>query len=155
MLKYYNYDIVFQEIPDKVTLAINISCCPNHCKGCHSPWLWENVGYALSKRSLQTLIDKYKGLINCICFMGGDHSPQEIEEMAIFVHSYSKDLCVAWYSGKDEISQNISQENFDYIKIGSYKEALGGLKQKTTNQRLYKVISKDKGKEDITFKFWR
>ena len=30
MLKYANYDIVFQEVPDEVTLAINISNCPNH-----------------------------------------------------------------------------------------------------------------------------
>ena len=24
MLKYYNYDIVFQEVPDEVTLAVNL-----------------------------------------------------------------------------------------------------------------------------------
>ena len=28
MLKYANFDIVFQEVPDEVTLAINISNCP-------------------------------------------------------------------------------------------------------------------------------
>ena len=36
MLKYVNHDIVFQEFPDEVTLAINLSCCPNGCTGCHS-----------------------------------------------------------------------------------------------------------------------
>ena len=35
MLKYVNTGIVFQEIPDEVTLAINISGCPCHCPGCH------------------------------------------------------------------------------------------------------------------------
>ena len=33
MLNYYNYDIVCQEIPDEITLAINITGCPNHCQG--------------------------------------------------------------------------------------------------------------------------
>ena len=28
MLKYVNHDIVFQEFPDEVTLAINLSGCP-------------------------------------------------------------------------------------------------------------------------------
>ncbi len=35
MLKYVNYDIVFQEFPDEVTLAINLSSCPNGSPGCH------------------------------------------------------------------------------------------------------------------------
>ena len=39
MLKYYNYDIVFQEYPDEVTLAINLTMCPNRCVGCHSAYL--------------------------------------------------------------------------------------------------------------------
>ena len=41
MLKYANFDIVFQEVPEEVTLAINISNCPNQCPGCHS----KNVDY--------------------------------------------------------------------------------------------------------------
>ena len=44
MLKYVNTDIVFQEIPDEVTLAVNISNCPCRCPGCHSEYLWEDVG---------------------------------------------------------------------------------------------------------------
>ena len=40
MLKYVNCGIVFQEIPDEVTLSINISNCPCHCPGCHSNYLW-------------------------------------------------------------------------------------------------------------------
>ena len=49
MLRYVDYDIVFQEIPDEVTLAINLSNCPNRCKGCHSPHLLENVGESLTE----------------------------------------------------------------------------------------------------------
>ena len=39
MLKYVNTGVVFQEIPDEVTLAINISNCPCHCPGCHSHYV--------------------------------------------------------------------------------------------------------------------
>lgn len=39
MLKYVDTAIVFSEIPDEVTLAINISGCPNKCKNCHSQYL--------------------------------------------------------------------------------------------------------------------
>ena len=59
MLKYTDYDIVFQEIPDEVTLAINLSNCPNRCKGCHSPYLQQNVGEALTEENLSVLLQKY------------------------------------------------------------------------------------------------
>ena len=48
MLKYYNYDIVFQEYPDEVTLAINLTLCPNRCVGCHSAFLRDDIGEELS-----------------------------------------------------------------------------------------------------------
>ena len=41
MLRYTNTDIVFQELPDEVTLAVNLSGCPCRCPGCHS----KNVDY--------------------------------------------------------------------------------------------------------------
>ena len=71
MLKYTDYDIVFQEIPDEVTLAINLSNCPNRCKGCHSPYLQQNVGEALTEENLSILLQKYGKAVTCVCFMGG------------------------------------------------------------------------------------
>ena len=44
MLRLASFDVVFQEIPGEVTLALNLSGCPNRCAGCHSPHLWEEVG---------------------------------------------------------------------------------------------------------------
>ena len=55
MLKCYSYDIVCQEIPDEITLAVNISCCPNRCQGCHSPWLWGNEGEEMTEELPITL----------------------------------------------------------------------------------------------------
>lgn len=48
MLKYVNTGVVFQEIPDEVTLAVNISNCPCRCPGCHSRYLWGDVGEPLT-----------------------------------------------------------------------------------------------------------
>lgn len=44
MLTYVNHDIVFQEFPDEVTLAINLSRCPPRCPGCHRPYLKQDAG---------------------------------------------------------------------------------------------------------------
>ena len=85
MLKYANYDIVFQEVPDEVTLAINISNCPNQCVGCHSKYLWKDVGYILDKDSLDQLIDEYQTGITCVCFMGGDNDPYDVANLAMHV----------------------------------------------------------------------
>ena len=48
MLKYTTYDIVFQEFPDEVTLAVNLSLCPNGCPGCHSSYLQGDLGEELT-----------------------------------------------------------------------------------------------------------
>jgi anaerobic ribonucleoside-triphosphate reductase activating protein len=140
MLRFVDYDIVFQEVPDEVTLAINLSNCPNRCKGCHTPYLMENVGTILDRNSLDVLLDKYGEAITCVCFMGGDASPKEVEELAGYVHGKSGGrLKTGWYSGRPALSQDCLIEHFDYIKLGPYIESLGGLGSVTTNQRFYRV----------------
>ncbi|MDH8701414.1 anaerobic ribonucleoside-triphosphate reductase activating protein [Dysgonomonadaceae bacterium PH5-43] len=138
MLRYNNYNIVFQEIPNEVTLAINISNCPNRCKGCHSPYLWEDSGNLLNKESLMELLNKYGSSITCVCFMGGDISPYEVEELSVFIRK-EYNLKTGWYSGKNKLPQNLSISNFNYIKLGAYISELGGLDSPTTNQRMYKI----------------
>ncbi len=101
MLRYTDYDIVFQEIPDEVTLAINISNCPNRCKGCHSAYLMEDVGDLLTEESLSALLQKYGSAATCVCFMGGDAEPMEVERLARFISSGQAfpAVKVGWYSG--------------------------------------------------------
>ncbi len=152
MIKFTDHFIVFQEVPDEITMAINISNCPNNCVGCHSPHLKENIGTSLNIQSLDKIINPYKNEITCICLMGGDRFPEEINRFANYI-THTLHLKVAWYSGKDEISQYVSLENFDYIKIGHYNPTLGPLSSKTTNQRFYKI---NQGKlENITQEFWK
>lgn len=141
MLRVYNYDIVCQEIPDEITLALNISGCPNRCKGCHSPWLWEDKGLPLEKESLSEIINKYVEDLSCVCFMGGDAEPLSINLLASFVRDNYKELKTGWYSGREALPKEIELKNFDFIKLGSYKEDLGALRSPTTNQRFYKVLN--------------
>ena len=152
MLRYADYDIVFQEIPDEVTLAINLSNCPNHCKGCHSAYLMEDVGEPLTEESLSTLLGKYGKAITCVCFMGGDASPAEVEQLAAFLHKQTiTPVKVGWYSGKSKLPEHFDVSHFQYIKLGPYIESLGGLKSETTNQRLYHI---ENGiMDDITYRF--
>ncbi|MBQ8100246.1 MAG: 4Fe-4S cluster-binding domain-containing protein [Paludibacteraceae bacterium] len=137
MLKYTDYDIVFQEIPDEVTLAVNLSLCPNRCPGCHSPQLWDDIGWELDENALDALLAKYGSSITCVSLMGGDNDPAAVDRMACFIHSRGKHA--AWYSGAVRLPDNFRPAHFDYVKVGPYIERLGGLDHATTNQRLYRI----------------
>lgn len=152
MLKYVDAKVVFAEVPDEVTLAINISNCPCQCKGCHSSYLAEDIGTELTFNEVRKLIRKNSG-ISCIALMGGDAEPDRINTLASFIINHYDSVKVAWYSGRQELSNGIDLCNFDYIKLGPYKEEFGPLNSKTTNQRFYKV--NDKELVDITSKFWK
>lgn len=152
MLKYVDTKVVFAEIPDEIALAINISGCPCNCKGCHSSYLAKDIGEPLDLQHLTNLIDSNKG-ITCVCIMGGDANPSEVDDIAQDIKEYYPELKVGWYSGRQELSKNIELGNFDYIKLGPYIEEFGPLNSKTTNQRFYKVS--DEELVDITSKFWK
>ena len=154
MLKYVNTGIVFQEIPDEVTLAINISNCPCRCPGCHSHYLWEDIGLPLDADAIDAFLQKYGDDITCIAFMGGDADPKAVNQLAQYIHEAHPEFKVAWYSGRIRISGAIKKTDFDYIKIGPYIKHLGPLKSPTTNQRLYRLTD-DGTFEDITSRFWK
>ncbi len=139
MLKCYSYDIVCQEIPDEISLAVNISCCPNRCPGCHSPWLWEEAGEDMTEDMLLSLISGYSAAITCFCFMGGDAEPSEVERLSKWIKSKWPHIKTAWYSGRAELPEGFDVKSLDYLKLGSYISELGGLKSPTTNQVFYKV----------------
>ena len=152
MLKYVDAKVVFAEVPDEVTLAINISNCPCQCKGCHSSYLAQDIGTELTFNEVRKLIKKNSG-ISCIALMGGDAEPDRINTLASFITNHYNSIKVAWYSGRQELSNSIDLFNFDYIKLGPYKEEFGPLNSKTTNQRFYKVSGREL--VDITSKFWK
>lgn len=152
MLKYVDAKVVFQEVPNEITLAINISNCPCQCKGCHSSYLAQDIGEPLDLQHLTDLIDTNKG-ITCVCIMGGDANPSEVDDIAQDIKYYYPELKVGWYSGRQELSKGINLCNFDAIKLGGYNESLGSLNCPTTNQRFYKVVNGEL--IDITSVFWK
>ena len=84
--------------------------------------------------------------------MGGDSCPKEINTLAKNIQRrYVGEIKVAWYSGRQELNEDIKLRWFNYIKLGPYIEELGPLNSETTNQRFYKVI--DNKLIDITYKF--
>lgn len=162
MLKYVDTLVSFSEVPDEITLCINISNCPCHCKNCHSSYLAEDIGEpliyeesynnktVLTCNPLSKLIEANNG-ITCVCLMGGDSNPEYINILGkVIKHHHLKS---AWYSGRQELSNGIDLFNFDYIKLGPYKEEFGPLNSRTTNQRLYQI--KNREMLDITSRFWK
>lgn len=154
MLKYVNKGVVFQEIPDEVTLAINLSGCPCRCPGCHSSYLWQDIGTPLTPMELEAMVCEYEADITCVCFMGGDAEPEYVGALARYLRRGHPGMKVAWYSGRQRVPGSVRKADFDYIKLGPYIAHLGCLRERTTNQRLYKRASGDDF-TDITSRFWK
>ena len=151
MMKYVDVKEVFAEIPDEITLAISISGCPIHCPGCHSQYLWADVGEPLNVEALAEMLKSHIG-ITCLCLMGGDQDPEEINNLAHWMKENSQ-VRTAWYSGRNELPKEIELSNFDYLKTGPYDAKCGPLNVKSTNQRLFRV---EQGNlTDITNRFWK
>lgn len=147
MIKFVNYDIVFREIPNLVSLALNISNCQNNCKGCHSKYLQQDIGTILTEEIIDELIDTNKG-INCIIFMGEGNDREELLKIANYIKN--KNIYVAIYSGSNKVPLSYFKI-FDYIKIGPYIKEKGPLDNINTNQKLYKI--ENRKVLDITYMF--
>ena len=146
MLKYASAEVVLQEVPDEIALAIAFTGCSLQCKKCHSPELWhEDYGESLTIQKFEELIDKNKH-ITCICFYGGEWQSGYLLVLAYAARAKGLKICL--YTGKelDDVPPHLSSV-LDYLKVGPYVEELGGLSSPTTNQRMYR-----KG-EDITHVF--
>lgn len=140
MVKYVDTVIGFSEVPNEVSLCVNISGCPNHCPGCHSSYLAEDIGEVLNKESLVKLIESNRG-ITCVCLMGGDQAPNTINWLAKCIKEDFPELKVCWYSGKQEWAKEVNPDYLDFIKLGPYIEEKGPLTNPNTNQ-----VFKAKGK---------
>ena len=142
--------VVFREVPDEVTLAINISNCPVKCPGCHSSYLAQDIGEVLDKESLAVLIKRNPG-ISCVSFMGGDAEPAMVGDLAVEVKKLDPSLKTCWYSGRDLEHAKGNLGVLDFVKVGPYIDEFGPLDSPTTNQRFYKI---EHGPEGIELKDW-
>ena len=124
--------VVFQEVPNEISLCFSITGCKVGCKGCHSTELWQETnGIALSNQSFIQWLKKYQGLISCVVFFGGEWQPSALIEKLLIAKNCGLKTCL--YSGEKHISLNISQ-HLDFLKTGAWQPHLGGLDSITTNQ---------------------
>jgi len=145
--------IGFQEVPDEISAIWAFTGCTFKCKGCHSKEYWDaENGVPFNLEWFVEELDAYKDKVSCVCFFGGEWdivtlwlAVSEAQFAGYKVALYSA------YPDKECLPDDILGF-LDYLKLGAYVEELGGLAEKTTNQRMYR---KD-GEEwtDITKAFW-
>ncbi|MBR3989810.1 MAG: anaerobic ribonucleoside-triphosphate reductase activating protein [Bacteroidales bacterium] len=147
MIKYVPEmtSVVMEEIPDRVSLAVEISNCRGNCVGCHSPFLRKDIGRELTAEIIDRLVADNFG-VNCFLFLGEGRDPEALLDLAD--HVRSKGLLAAVYSGREEVEE-VFWDHFDYIKLGPYRPECGPLNSPTTNQRLYRRSGEGEW-EDIT-----
>lgn len=136
MIRYLSADITFQEVPGEVSLVFFITGCPRRCPGCHSPELQQEIGEELTADVLCAYCNKYSGMFTCICFMGDGGDFQSLAHLLLKarISGYK----VALYTGADRPPCYI-WPLVDYLKVGPYIEARGGLASPDTNQIFYRL----------------
>ena len=149
MIKYVPSltDVVLEEIPHRVSLAVEISNCRGNCIGCHSPFLKKDLGDELTAEVVEKLLKTNFG-VNCFLFLGEGNDPEALKAFAYYLRSSHPELELALYAGRESVEDELF-EIFDFVKVGPYIKEFGPLNEKTTNQRLYYH------RADITSSFWR
>lgn len=135
-IKYFNINSALQEVPDEISLCINAAGCPNNCSGCS----WKKITESMIRKELtivdfKLMLEKDNNMHSCICFMGGEW----FSDLVYFVglaKEYGYKTCL--YTGSKTINTELLCV-LDYIKVGEYKEQLGGLDSPTTNQRFLTI----------------
>ncbi len=153
MLYYTETGLSHTEVPGEAVLCIYLSGCLFRCKNCHYPALQRpNYGTPL-KKHYRDLIALYQHQATCVCFLGeGAGTNAEREEFRAYVnYAKRRGLKACLYSGRDTIIEPW-MHLFDYIKLGSFQEALGPLDSIRTNQKMYQKTAQ--GYIDITSIFW-
>ena len=154
MLKYHTIDTSCRVIPSEVSLIFNITGCTIKCPGCFERTLWKDKGTPLTFNEVRAILNNYSCAVSCVCFMGGEHEPDEINTLARFVKHNYPSLRTAWYSGLNKIPAEIEYCNFDYLKTGPYEASKGALGTPGTNQRVF-MVAEDCSLTDITDKYIR
>ena len=131
--------IVFQEVPGEISLCFSITGCKMACSGCHSTELWnEKNGQLLSNNTFIHSLEKYRDLISCVVFFGGEWQPEHLIDKLKIAQSQGLKTCL--YSGMNFIDIKISQ-HLTYLKTGKWDPKRGGLDSSDTNQAFFDVSS--------------
>lgn len=116
-----------------------------------------NARNQLTKEYLETRIKQYQDMISCVLLLGGEWEIEQLIELLQTVKNTNPSLKTCLYTGLelDEIVELMKQEVneradigwayifdnnlLDYLKTGRWIRELGGLDNKNTNQRFYKI----------------
>jgi anaerobic ribonucleoside-triphosphate reductase activating protein len=135
-----------EEIPDKITLAVNISNCLCRCEGCHTAYLRKDIGDELTPDVIDNILINDLKYCNCFLFLGEGNDRDALFKINQHIKE-NFNIETAVYSGRDSVEKDLF-DSFDYVKVGGYKKEFGPLNVKTTNQKLYYHGN------DITHKMW-
>jgi anaerobic ribonucleoside-triphosphate reductase activating protein len=136
MLKFYSKQVVFQEVPNEISISFSIAGCPLKCPGCS----WKTAVSSMLEKQLTDeyyykALEEYKNLASCVLFYGGEWDKQDLIHKLQIAKSMNYKTCL--YTGLtfEKVDKEII-DNLDYIKVGPYIAALGGLDSPKTNQKL-------------------
>ncbi|SUO97570.1 4Fe-4S cluster-binding domain-containing protein [Suttonella ornithocola] len=98
--------VVWQEVPDEVSLAFLISGCPLKCRGCHSAYArCPFIGQPLTQDYLEKRLLDYQGLLSCVLFLGGEWQLTALLACLMLVRSHGLKTCL--YTGLDDIDARL------------------------------------------------
>lgn len=136
MLKFYSKQVVFQEVPNEISISFSIAGCPLKCPGCS----WKTAVSSMLEKQLTDeyyykALEEYTNLVSCVLFYGGEWDKQDLIHKLQIAKSMNYKTCL--YTGLtfEKVDKEII-DNLDYIKVGPYIAALGGLDSPKTNQKL-------------------
>lgn len=140
-LYFYTKNVVFQEVPNEISLSFSIAGCPRNCKNCS----WKNEmnderPKQLTNSLYNRYLNKYQGLASCVLFLGGEWNQQDLINKLKMAKQKGYKTCL--YTGclLNEISDEL-KNNLDFIKVGPYIEEKGGLNNPNTNQRFIDLVN--------------
>lgn len=129
--------VVFQELPNEISLCFSITGCNIGCKGCHSTELWdETFGIELSDSAFSAYLTQYHGLISAVVFFGGEWQQQALVNKLKIAQQQGLKTCL--YTGLEQVSSQLMQ-HLDFLKTGKWQAQLGGLDNPNSNQTFINV----------------
>ena len=138
-MRYLTHQITFQEIPDEISLSFLITGCPLRCKNCHSSDSWNpRNGQILNENTLENFIQKYRPVITCVLFMGGEWLQDELYQLLSICQKHN--LKTALYTGLNEI-HFVLKNKLTFLKTGSWQQERGNLTALETNQKLINLTT--------------
>lgn len=151
-LRFTREEIVWQEVPNEVSLAFLLSGCPLRCVGCHSADSWKaGLGEALSVAYLRERLRRYAGLLTCVLFLGGEWQPENLLALLrVARDEFGLKTCLYTGLERDEVPPMLLPE-LSFLKTGRWLPERGGLDNPNTNQRFTDLQTG----EDLTALFWR